>query len=57
MKEYIVRLRDYNGSIIDGEFYTAENEIQAELKYMQRLIKLGIEKEISKYDYITVEQQ
>lgn len=53
MKEFIVRLRDWNGSIIDGEFYTAESEAEAKLMYIGRMRKLGIE--MCKYDYITVE--
>lgn len=55
MKEFICRLIDYNGAIIDGESYFCENKIQAELKYMKRLLKLGISEYMRKTDYITVE--
>lgn len=55
MHEFICRLRDYKGSIIDAASYMCENKIQAELKYMQRLIKLGISDDINKDDYISVE--
>ena len=55
MHEFICRLRNYKGSIIDAASYVCENKIQAELKYMQRLIKLGISDDISKDDYISVE--
>lgn len=55
MKEFIVRLRDYKGAIIDGEFIKAENTRQAELKYMQRLLRLGISEDMSCDDYITVD--
>lgn len=52
--EYVVRLRDYEGNIVDGEIYSECSEANAKLKYLARCIKLGIE--IGKYDYITVEQ-
>ena len=55
MHEFICRLRNYKGSILDGVSYLCENKIQAELRYMQRLIKLGISDDISKDDYISVE--
>ena len=55
MKEFICRLRDYNGAIIDGEAYVCDNKTQAELKYMQRLLRLGISEDMRKTDYITVE--
>lgn len=55
MKEFICRLRDYNGAIIDGEIYVCENKTQAELKYMQRLLRLGISEDMRKTDYITIE--
>ena len=52
--KYMVRLRNYEGSVIDGEIYCAENRIKAELMYMIRMDKLGIQ--MSKEDYITVEE-
>lgn len=55
MKEFICRLRMYDGSIIDADSYVCENKIQAELKYMQRLLRLGISEDMSRDDYITVE--
>ena len=55
MHEFICRLRNYKGSILDAASYVCENKIQAELKYMQRLINLGISDDISKDDYISVE--
>lgn len=55
MKEFIFRLRDYNGAIIDGEVYVCENKTQADIKYMQRLLKLGINEDMRNTDYITVE--
>ena len=55
MKEFICRLRDYNGAIIDGEAYVCDNKTQAELKYMQRLLRLGISEDMRKTDYITIE--
>ena len=53
MKNYVVRLRDYEGNIVDGETYSANSVDDAKLKYLSRCNRLGIE--IGKYDYITVE--
>ena len=53
MKKYLVRLRNYEGSIIDGYIYSANSEADAKLKYLSRCNRLGIE--IGKYDYITAE--
>lgn len=53
MKNYVVRLRDYEGNIVDGEVYSANSVADAKLKYLSRCNRLGIE--IGKYDYITVE--
>jgi hypothetical protein len=53
MTNYVVRLRNYNGFIVDGEIYTANNESEAKMYYLARCKKLGIA--IGKYDYITVE--
>ncbi len=53
MKNYVVRLRNYAGSIIDGMIYTARSEDEAKMLYLARCIKHDIA--ISKYDYITVE--
>lgn len=52
--KYMVRLRNYEGSVIDGEIYCAESKIKAELMYMIRMDKLGIQ--MSREDYITVEE-
>ena len=54
MKEYIVRLRNYRGSIIDGEIYTAPNKCEALKMYKARCYRLGIA--ICKYDYFTVDE-
>lgn len=53
MKDYIVRLRNYEGNVVDGEIYKAESENQAKQKYIARCERLGIA--IGKFDYITVE--
>ena len=53
MKNYVVRLRTYEGNIVDGEIYTAESKEQAKMKYFERCQKHDIK--IGKYDYITVE--
>ena len=50
----MVRLRNYNGAIIDGEFYKASNENIARDMYLERCKRLGIE--IAQYDYITIEE-
>lgn len=50
---YVVRLRNYEGSIVDGEIYEAPNELFAKEMYRNRCDRLGVV--ISKYDYITVE--
>lgn len=42
MKQYIVRLHDWNGSIIDGEIYTAPNRDVALIMYKRRCKRLGI---------------
>ena len=53
MKNYVVRLRDYEGNIVDGETYSANSVDDAKLKYLSRCSRLGIE--IGKHDYVTVE--
>lgn len=53
MKSYIVRLRNYEGFIVDGEIYEAPNEKIAKEMYTSRCNRLGIV--AGKYDYITVE--
>lgn len=54
MKHYVVRLRNYEGSIVDGElYYNVENKEQAKAKYLERCKKHDIK--IGKYDYITVD--
>ena len=53
MKSYIVRLRTYEGFIVDGEIYDASNEQIAKEMYTSRCNRLGIV--VGKYDYITVE--
>jgi hypothetical protein len=53
MKNYIVRLRNYEGFIVDGEIYEAPNEQIAKEMYVSRCKRLGIV--VGKYDYITVE--
>ena len=54
MKHYVVRLRNYEGSIVDGEiYYNVETKEQAKQKYLLRCKKHDIK--IGKYDYITVE--
>jgi hypothetical protein len=42
MKNYIVRLHDWNGSIIDGEIYEAPNRDVALIMYKRRCKRLGI---------------
>lgn len=42
MKQYIVRLHDWNGSIIDGEIYEAPNRDVALIMYKRRCRRLGI---------------
>ena len=54
MKEFLVRLRDYKGFIIDGGIYNADCEDMAKMQYLARCVKLGIV--IGKDDYITVEK-
>ena len=53
MKNYIVRLRNYEGFIVDGEIYEASNEQIAKEMYTSRCKRLGIV--VGKYDYITIE--
>ena len=53
MKSYIVRLRNYEGFIVDGEIFEAPNEKIAKEMYTSRCNRLGIV--AGKYDYITVE--
>lgn len=55
MHEFLCRLKNYEGFVLDGASYVCENKIQAELKYMQRLIKLGISDDISRDDFISIE--
>jgi hypothetical protein len=54
MKTYVVRLRNYRGSIIDGEIYTAPNKEEALKMYKARCKRVGID--ICKYDYFTVDE-
>lgn len=54
MKAFIVRLRNYEGSIIDGEIIHADNEEQAIIKYKKRCERLGIFPCF--YDYYTAEE-
>lgn len=42
MKQYIVRLHDWNGSIIDGEIYEVPNRDVALIMYKRRCKRLGI---------------
>lgn len=42
MKEYMVRLLDYKGSVIDGDFYKAANMGQAKKMYEKRMQNIGI---------------
>ena len=53
MKNYIVRLRNYEGFIVDGDIYEAHNEQNAKEMYESRCKRSGIV--VGKYDYITVE--
>lgn len=52
--KYAVRLKDWNGNIIDGEVFDCENEMRALSLYIERCKRLGIKK--SKYDDYTVEE-
>ncbi len=54
MKNYVVRLRDWEGNIVDGEIYTETNTENALRMYKARCAMVGID--ISKFDYITVEE-
>lgn len=54
MKEYMVRLLNWNGSIIDGEIFKANNSNEALEMYKARCKRLGIEK--CKYDTYSVEE-
>ena len=56
MKNYIVRLRNYRGAIIDGEFYSNTTAELAELMYKSRCQRLGIAIVESAGDFITVEE-
>lgn len=42
MKEYMVRLHDWRGVVVDGEFYNAPSEEQALMMYRGRAKRLGI---------------
>ncbi len=53
MKEYMVRLRDYNGNVIDGDIYIARTKKEARERYLSRVQRLGID--VCRYDYITVD--
>ena len=54
MKTYVVRLRNYRGSIIDGEIYEAVNKDEALKMYKARCRRLNID--VCKYDYFTVDE-
>lgn len=54
MKNYVVRLRDWKGNIIDGEIYSASNTENALRMYKARCIMVGID--IAYADHITVEE-
>ena len=54
MGKYVVRLRNYRGSIIDGEVYTAISKDEALRMYKARCYRLGIA--IGNYDYFTVDE-
>ena len=54
MKQYIVRLVNYNGFVVDGEIYEANDSIEALEKYMSRCNRLGIAKCV--YDKYTIEE-
>lgn len=54
MKMFVVRLHNYNGSIIDGEIFEAINADEALKMYKARCYRLGIEK--CKYDTYSVEE-
>lgn len=54
MKTYVVRLRNYRGSVIDGEIYTAPNKEEALKMYKARCKRVGID--ICKYDHFTVDE-
>lgn len=54
MKEYMVRLHDWRGVIVDGEFYNASSEEQALMMYRGRARRLGIA--IGQGYYFTVQE-
>lgn len=56
MKNYFVRLRNYNDSIIDGEYYKGTTAELALLMYKNRCKKLGIVCIQECGDHITVEE-
>jgi len=53
MTEYVVRLRNYEGKIVDGKIYAASTGSAAKESYLLRCKQVGII--IGKYDHITVE--
>mgnify|MGYP003255228801 CR=1 FL=1 len=53
MEKYVVRLVNYENSIIDGEVFEAENEIEALKLYINRCNRLGIQK--GDYNKYTIE--
>lgn len=42
MKEYMVRLIDFRGSVIDGYWYKAANMTQAKKMYEKRMQNIGL---------------
>lgn len=53
-KKYVVRLVNYENTIIHGEVFEAENEVEALALYIAKCNRLGIQK--CKYDKYTIEE-
>lgn len=54
MKEYIVRLTNYEGFVIDGLIITASNEIEALSSYIKQRPTVYADKCV--YDKFTIEE-
>lgn len=54
MKKYVVRLRNSDGFILDGEVFNAESPFHAFNLYLARCERLGICK--CKYDTYSIEE-
>lgn len=54
MKKYVVRLLNYEDSVIDGEVYKADDPFSAFNMYLTRCKKLGIQKCV--YDKYSIEE-